>query len=111
MASNFAIAWPDAENAVTMSAQHSSRTREARKCVERAEITGRLRAHYASILAMPVPNSLNALIERRSAPETCRQPLSGRFDTSRDAFVCEWCEFFEWCGALRMVWAGRARSG
>jgi hypothetical protein len=37
--------------------------------VERAEITRRLRAYYASILAMPVPNSLTALIERRVAFE------------------------------------------
>jgi hypothetical protein len=35
--------------------------------MERAEITRRLRAYYASILAMPVPNSLTTLIERRVA--------------------------------------------
>jgi hypothetical protein len=33
------------------------------------EITRQLRAYYASILAMPVPNSLTALIGRRVALE------------------------------------------
>jgi PAS domain S-box-containing protein len=42
-----------------------------RTAADRAEITRRLRAYYAGIFAIPLPNSLNDLIERRSALETC----------------------------------------
>ncbi len=59
------------QSAVTMPAPRSYNPRGVRERAQRAEITRRLRAYYASIFAMPVPNSLNALIERRSALETC----------------------------------------
>ena len=59
------------QNAVTMSAHRSYNPREAHERAQRAEITRRLHAYYAWIFAMPVPNSLNDLIERRSALETC----------------------------------------
>jgi hypothetical protein len=50
-----------------MSVQHSFI--QLQKCTDRAEITRRLRVYYASLLAMPVPNSLTALIDRRVALE------------------------------------------
>jgi PAS domain S-box-containing protein len=59
------------QSAVTMSAHRSYNPRGAHERAQRAEITRRLRAYYASIFAIPVPNSLNALIERRSTLETC----------------------------------------
>jgi hypothetical protein len=49
-----------------MSVQHSFI--QLQKCTDRAEITRRLRVYYAS-LAMPVPSSLTALIDRRVALE------------------------------------------
>ena len=42
---------------------------QLQKCMDRAEIARRLRAYYASILAMPVPDNLNALFDRRVALE------------------------------------------
>jgi hypothetical protein len=59
------------QSAVTMSAHRSDNPRGTRERAQRAEITRRLRAYYASIFAIPMPNSLNALIERRSTLETC----------------------------------------
>jgi PAS domain S-box-containing protein len=58
------------QGAVTMSVDRSYNPRGARERAQRAEITRRLRAYYALVFAIPVPNSLNALIERR-ALETC----------------------------------------
>jgi PAS domain S-box-containing protein len=57
------------QSAVTMPAHRSYNPRGVHERVQRAEITRRLRAYYVSIFAIPVPNSLNALIERRSALE------------------------------------------
>jgi hypothetical protein len=54
------------QRVTTMSAQHSFI--QLQKCTDRAEITRRLRVYYASP-AMPVPNSLTALIDRRVAFE------------------------------------------
>jgi hypothetical protein len=59
------------QSAVMMSAHRSYNPRGAHERAQRAEITRRLRAYYAWIFAIPLPNSLNDLIERRSALETC----------------------------------------
>src|SRR5260370_37372517 len=57
------------QSAVTMPAPRSYNPRGAHERAQRAKVTRRLRAYYASIFAIPVPNSLNSFIDERTALE------------------------------------------
>jgi PAS domain S-box-containing protein len=54
--------WAKQERRDDVGAHRSYNPRGAHERAQRAEITGRLRAYYASIFAMPLPNGLNDLI-------------------------------------------------
>src|SRR5258708_19800094 len=59
------------QSAVTMPAPRSYNPLGVRARAQRAEITRPLRAYYASTFAMPLPNSLNSLLERHPPLHTC----------------------------------------
>jgi histidine kinase/DNA gyrase B/HSP90-like ATPase len=65
------------QSAVMMSAHRSYNPQGTRERAQRAEITRRLRAYYASIFAIPLPNSLNDLsssvLRSRSAHQESMQ--------------------------------------